>query len=47
MREIDKKRKRTPEEVEDCGSDAEFPTLADEEDNDGATSMEDNSRDRR
>ena len=47
MRELDKKRKRTPEEVEDCGSDAEFPTLADEEDNDGATSMEDNSRDRR
>jgi hypothetical protein len=46
MRELDKKRKRTPEEVEDCGSDAEFPTLADE-DNDGATSMEDNSRDKR
>lgn len=31
MRELDKKRKRTPEEVEDCGSDAEFPTLSDEE----------------
>lgn len=32
MRELDKKRKRTPEENEDCGSDADFPTLSDEED---------------